>query len=946
MKKLRRNGTLLGLAVVLVALAAMAWLALTGRVDWLARLAKPRIETALRSGGIETDDLNISRLTLEGGRIEHAKVRTGAGIAEIHGLEVALGVGNLAAGRAGAVTIDRLEFSVAEDPKGFATGETPTGMALPFDSLEIREWLVSFPVENVLKHVSGKVRAVLETDDVVTFEGDFATDGGSGAFSGRYDSSVGRGIVRFAGVALKAAGTREWIDAVLSADPANAGSFDWDSAAADIEVEIESNQPGKVLTNLKVDHGSFERSGIRGAFADLTARIERSSKGALLIEADATGVGAQSKDWSASAETLQVIGNPGAANIALGNAVVTSGGREARGHGLGSVALDESWTPASAEGTLILDSATFDGIYAGTAEIPLRWQPGALSVQTAGLTITGRVAAVVEEFEMQATGLGGSEPGVNGKMAITVDTDILAGAGLAITPARERITASFLGSLAEGRESLRVEFKADSAVRTFAATGFKGGATGGLSGVVSLDASHVSGSVTGIWKDVVVAQLPEDRVASFPEITFKWTLGRTWLESMEAWGGYEPSRTLRELLWVSNIDVSAENGAVILPGIGSADGVAVRVLSNGVDLSEGAGGSLVVSAKSLETGDRRLVNLGGVLAFGLDGGTAVVDLELNRPRIPVQSRQTISWSDGLSMQGAFSTGVFDLPVDGSLDGLSMALEGITASGKASVRGNLTLGPGGLDGDARIELDSVGMEWPAKKAVLEGISGVIELDSLAQLSARPGQKVTFEKGSLSKIDFTSGTVEFGMPSPALVEITRLDAGTLGGSVSAAAFSFDPMDPKPSTKIRLDGVQLEQLMEFVQDVPATAKGPIVGEIPVSWDGTKIAFGNGFIDLKPGELGRVWFDYDVRMLTSGRRPSNQMYPFLRRVEKAILDLHFNRLRIDLYPPDFPGRTMQIRIAGVTATSDVVAPVALDVNINAPLDRFINWGGNSVKP
>jgi hypothetical protein len=190
------------------------------------------------------------------------------------------------------------------------------------------------------------------------------------------------------------------------------------------------------------------------------------------------------------------------------------------------------------------------------------------------------------------------------------------------------------------------------------------------------------------------------------------------------------------------------------------------------------------------------------------------------------------------------------------------------------------------------------------------------------------------------------VEFGIPSEDSISISRLEAGTLGGRISATPFAFDPGNPQPAARIQLDGLRLSELLAFFPDVPATAEGRIVGEIPVIWDGERIAFGAGFIDLMPGELGHVLFDYDIKMLTSGRNTGEALYPVLRKVEKAVRDLYFNRLRIDLYPEDNPGRSMQIRIAGTTASEDIRAPVQLDINLDAPLDRFIKWGTNPAMP
>lgn len=930
---------------MLVAIAVTGWLALTGRVDWLARLAKPRVERALLAAGVEADALDIGRLSLRGGRIEHARLRFDGGTAEVHGLEVALGVGNIWAGRAGAVVVDRLEFGLSEASGRSDDAALPKLEELPFDSIEVREWSVAIPIVTAIRRVSGSLRATPGENDVVGFEGEFKADEASGRFAGDYDGRTPGLVLRLSEMALTPEGMLVVLHALPEGSVPSGLTFGWESAIANVELAIANDGPVAVTADLELKNATVARGELRAELGAAAVAIQWKRGAPVAFELEAAATALRSGETRVVADTLQFIGGAEGGSVSLGRAVVTSGGREARGHGLGSFAVGADGAGLSAEGTWILESAKFDGFTAGGAEVTIDLKDGVLFAATEGLAIDARVKADVEKLEVAFTDLGRAAPGVNGRAVATVDLAALFPEGAQLAPAREKVRATFLGLLGAGRESLRVEFALDDAARTVESAEFAGGFTGALAGVVTLDAANVSGSVAGELKNVSL-KIPDRGSASFPDAKLKWSTGRVWIDAIRGWPELEAPRALRELLWVSNIDLRATDGTVDLASLGSAAGLSATIVSNGADLSEQAGGSLVVSARSVRAADREFADLGATLAFGLDGGTVVADIVLRSPRIPLRWRQTVGWRDCLALDGTYTTGSVDLSRVGGLGGLAPGLAGVTASGTATVSGPLRFGPNGFEAGARVELGAVGLAWPDDMMKFSGVSGVIDLDSLRPLHADAGQRLSIGSAKIQEIEFTEGAIEFGIPAPDSVLVTRLDAGTLGGKVTAAPFAFDPRDPKPATTIELSGLRLEQVLEFFPDVPATAEGGIVGAIPVSWDGGTVAFGAGFIALQPGELGRVNFDYDIRMLSSGREDQRMFYPVLRKVEKAIRDLHFDRMRIDLYPPDTPGRSLQIRLAGVTTSEEVHAPIQLDININAPLDRFIRWGTNPVKP
>jgi len=944
MKSRRRSGARLGLAIAVAAVVVTGWIVLSGRVDWLARFAEPRIGQALRDAGIEADSLDFALLSIEGGRIEHARMRFKGGDVEIQGLEVAIGVGNVVSRRVGSITIDRLDLELNGDPIGIKSAEpSDEPDELPFGTVEVKEWTLSTPLGGELVRVTGDLHATPESGGVVKFSGRFTSDEAKGGYSGEYASAKDRFLLRFDDTEVTPAA----VVAILRGMPDSAGAgltVGWDSAVVNGEMVMSAGSPVRASGHVRIENAAAARDGQAASLEKLTADFSWATGTGASIDAEGLRLRANSGEWVGNAESLQFVGGLAGGNIALGRLALSSDDRDIRGHLISSLVIGNDWKLESAEGTFVVGSASVEGFVAGESEIEFLWKDAVLNARTPRLPLTGAVEVVIEEADVSVSDLGMAQPSAGGSAVIVLDTSRLLESGTVVTPARERIPVRFVSFLAPEAESLRVEFDAPDETRSIETRGLKGVAAGGISGVVTLDASHITGSFNGEWWDVSVAS-GKDRRASFQELQFKWSTGRVWTDAVRAWRESDPERTIRELLWISNLDLRGTGGTLEMGDIGSAFGVSATVVSNGADLSERAGGSLVLAAEDVRSGGRELTDFSASLAFGLDGGSLVADVVHTKPRVRVHFNQSVAWAGSIASSGTFETERVDLATIDLAEAIPAA-QGVTASGHIRAMGNTRMGPDGFGGDARLQLEDVGLRWQKEEAAVEGISGEIVLDSLSPLRTRSSQRLTFSDAGVEDLKVSDGVIEFEMPSSELVEVARLEAKTLGGNISASPFAFNPLDPRPASRVRLDGVRLEQLLAFFPDIPARASGPIMGELPVSWDGRQIAFGSGYIDIQPGEIGRIQFDYDVRLLTSSTDRGDVLYGVKREIETSVRDLHFDRLRIDLYPKDVPGRSAQIRLVGVTASDRIHAPVQLDVNIDAPLERFIKFGDNPVKP
>jgi hypothetical protein len=223
---------------------------------------------------------------------------------------------------------------------------------------------------------------------------------------------------------------------------------------------------------------------------------------------------------------------------------------------------------------------------------------------------------------------------------------------------------------------------------------------------------------------------------------------------------------------------------------------------------------------------------------------------------------------------------------------------------------------------------------------------VVLDALAPLRTAPAQELTYESAAFGGVELTGGSVGFAFEGPGRLSVERWTSGGFGGRLECAPFACDLRNPELETRLNLKGVQVGELLKLFKDVPAEAEAAVDGSVPLRWRDGRAGFGTGWLRLTPGELGKVRFTEDLHLLTQGRRPVGPGYAALRKVEESIQVLLFNRFQVDTYPAGLDGQPMRIRLVGTPAGREYDVPVTLDVNVNAPLEHFLNWGlGNRAK-
>jgi hypothetical protein len=511
-------------------------------------------------------------------------------------------------------------------------------------------------------------------------------------------------------------------------------------------------------------------------------------------------------------------------------------------------------------------------------------------------------------------------------------------AGVAEGAAERTVEFAGVAVLAgEGGESVRLTWRESAPSTAYRWPG--GGAAGAteIEGTLTVDRRHVAASAVAKLRGVTAWQGPWR--LEWPEVELELRLPRTWWTTLDRWAQRPWRETWRELVWLAELELKASDGRIQGPDTVGKE-VGLRVRSHGRDWFEtGGGGFGLTATRGVWAGQswREIAVQGDI---GLLGGgvrmAATAGLLPSGPRLTLEQRLELEGEPRAA--GAWSiaeTDLADLPPWWR----ETLGPGVELGGRGAMRGRTRWENGVWAAEGVIELRGAELRWPERSVSVRGIEGEVRLADLVHWRSQGPQQLAFAHAQLAGVPLRRGDVEFAIEAPDRIAVSRLRAETFGGEVEASPFVFDPAAPVISTRLQVRRARLEEIMRLFPAAPADAWGAVEGELPVTFGGGRLDWGAGFLTLVPGELGRVRFKTDLRLLTRDGGRSPLLEPTLRRIETAILDLRFDRLRVDVNPSGVPGRSLQVRFVGATDNPDVIAPVEFNLNVNAPLREFIDW-------
>ncbi len=680
-----------------------------------------------------------------------------------------------------------------------------------------------------------------------------------------------------------------------------------------------------------------------GQQADLGAvklQLGAGPDGRWRLEARTEALAWQRDETAAGLTDLTFVVEPGSAQMdfAGGRAVVA--GTEVKLQGRVDARWSETFTAAQVEAKLKLEPTTRTGwSLAEPAELAARWNGTELilTVPTLELDLPRRVH--VGALEATVVGLLGEHPALTARAQVATAPLVgLTVPGLVMTPAQVVAQVSLTAGLTRGQEGARLEWAVPQQRRDFVWDGGRAEAAIGGEGVLNLDRNYVSGR--GAVEVRTVSASGPDWYAAAQAGSFVVRWPRVWLDSLRRWSGLPLERLARELAWAGDYDFKITEGLARQGRSVRVEGVALRATSRGAELFETGGADLSLMVADAAFGELRLAKGKVQATLGLDGGAVQGGVALPGLEVLPAFAQTLRWNDGVVAEGTFGFAPTVLTGEAEWGDWLPALAGCKLTGGIGFQGQSRYAAGKWTAGADLVLQDFGAAWPAQKIVCEKINGTLALVELGALRSAPEQRLKMGRADLAGVELTNTEVAYALDGPGRVVIAKIETEAFGGRVLASGFEFDPRQPALSTKLAVKRARMEQLLRLFDDVPAEAQGPVDGELALSWRDGQLQLGTGFFGLSSGELGRVRFTRDLHLLTSGRSPNSIGFASLLELERSIQNLDFNRLRIDTYPKDAPGQSLRLRLVGTPVGGTMGTPVNLDVNVNAPLEHFLNWG------
>jgi hypothetical protein len=268
-------------------------------------------------------------------------------------------------------------------------------------------------------------------------------------------------------------------------------------------------------------------------------------------------------------------------------------------------------------------------------------------------------------------------------------------------------------------------------------------------------------------------------------------------------------------------------------------------------------------------------------------------------------------------------------------------------GTLAVEGHGTIKQGVFDGTATLELADGGMENTKKKSSCDGLALRITLAGLQPLCTEPAQVLSVRTADFGGVEMHDTKISFGLTPDGQVHVGSLESSGLGGKFSAEPFDFALKQPSITWTARARGIDLAQLQDVVDPGHLKinqAEGHVSGRLTVHLDHGNFMIGKSALVLTKGEMAQVVLQPAPGLFTRvlySNKEIRAAYPGFAQIELGKMPLVMKTFRIIFYPDGEQGsRTISIQLEGGSTDSKFAAPLALELNVNGPVQELLHGG------
>ncbi|HOE60455.1 MAG TPA: YdbH domain-containing protein [Kiritimatiellia bacterium] len=199
-------------------------------------------------------------------------------------------------------------------------------------------------------------------------------------------------------------------------------------------------------------------------------------------------------------------------------------------------------------------------------------------------------------------------------------------------------------------------------------------------------------------------------------------------------------------------------------------------------------------------------------------------------------------------------------------------------------------------------------------------------------------LTFKQIQAGNIRLDAGRIEFDL-TPREVSVGSMEVGWCKGSLRAYSVLFDLKDRKDEFIVYADRIDLGEALMMVMPFQGVMEGVLYGRFPVGIDGNRIRLSTGYLYSLPGQGGRLKLD-DAAPMASLLDRAGIKGDVQRPLSKALSDLLFHAIRLELEPKPEGDAVLRILLEGKSNDKDWPAPVSLNLNLHGPIEKLVNVG------
>jgi len=162
---------------------------------------------------------------------------------------------------------------------------------------------------------------------------------------------------------------------------------------------------------------------------------------------------------------------------------------------------------------------------------------------------------------------------------------------------------------------------------------------------------------------------------------------------------------------------------------------------------------------------------------------------------------------------------------------------------------------------------------------------------------------------------------GQPS---VDLKDVSAHTLGGRVSSPRIHFDPARPSTRFTLKVDGVQLDRLLQLEQQQGLEGSGVLDGSIPITLNDKTVTIHEGHVAVRPpgGVIRFAPQEETRRMLVQAK-------PEMGLVLRALENFRYDVLRAEVNYQEDGTLLLETRLEGRNPDMKESPPVHFNLNV-----------------